>query len=361
MRKVISLVTLLAFFCQSLLAQQLILKSSSAYALGPILMIDSSDHVTGKTGCTSPTVKKISKNFGSATTPSGTWTQLDSTNFPGVYYLTANTTDVGSDGIIIGHFECSGADPWDGVLGQVVEFDPRGTTPTAADVATATLSSDLSGFSTTGTAGKALKDIDTHTDTEIASIKTKTDSLNFTVSGQVDSNVTNWKGSTAPANTGDAFARLGAPAGASVSADVAAVNAKTTNLPASPASTTNISAGTITNLTNAPTAGDLTATMKASVRTAASPAIQKGVAFKWAVQFKSIAGLLVTTGTPTCLRSIDNRNNFLSGTLSASAVTSRGLSEISFATGDVNGDDYVLLTCTLSGATDQYQQFRIQK
>jgi hypothetical protein len=33
--------------------------------------------------------------------------------------------------------------------------------------------------------------------------------------------------------TGDAYARLGAPAGASVSADVAAVNAKTTNLPAS--------------------------------------------------------------------------------------------------------------------------------
>lgn len=35
--------------------------------------------------------------------------------------------------------------------------------------------------------------------------------------------------------TGDAFARLGSPAGASVSADVAAVAAKTTNLPSSPA------------------------------------------------------------------------------------------------------------------------------
>lgn len=34
--------------------------------------------------------------------------------------------------------------------------------------------------------------------------------------------------------TGDNFARLGAPAGASVSADVAAINSKTTNLPASP-------------------------------------------------------------------------------------------------------------------------------
>ncbi len=45
--------------------------------------------------------------------------------------------------------------------------------------------------------------------------------------------VTTYTGNTP--QTGDSFARLGAPAGASVSADVAAVNAKTTNLPASPA------------------------------------------------------------------------------------------------------------------------------
>ena len=51
--------------------------------------------------------------------------------------------------------------------------------------------------------------------------------------------VTHWKESTAPAMSGDAYARLGAPAGASVSADVAAaktvvdaVKAKTDNLPA---------------------------------------------------------------------------------------------------------------------------------
>lgn len=37
--------------------------------------------------------------------------------------------------------------------------------------------------------------------------------------------VEDWKGASAPANTGDAFARLGAPAGASVSVDIAAVKA----------------------------------------------------------------------------------------------------------------------------------------
>lgn len=87
--------------------------------------------------------------------------------------------------------------------------------------------------------------------------------------------VTTWKGSTAPAMTGDAYARLGAPAGASVSADiaaaktaidavddyvdtemaavlaavdteVAAIKSKTDNLPAAPAATGDIpSAATI--------------------------------------------------------------------------------------------------------------------
>lgn len=165
-------------------------------------------------------------------------------------------------------------------------------------------------------------------------------------SAQIGVNVVNWKGSAASAMTGDAYARLGVPAGASVSADIAAVKTQTaaietdtqdlqtqvgtdgagltaigdtrmanldatvssrlapagtlavcttlTNLPAATAdwltaaavkadavtkiqnglaTPTNITAGTITtvtNLTNAPTSGDLTATMKASV-TAAVP------------------------------------------------------------------------------------------
>jgi hypothetical protein len=64
-------------------------------------------------------------------------------------------------------------------------------------------------------------------DTVADGIKAKTDSLTFTVAGVLDANVTDWKGTTAPAMTGDAFARLGAPAGASVSADVAAVKTQT--------------------------------------------------------------------------------------------------------------------------------------
>lgn len=52
-------------------------------------------------------------------------------------------------------------------------------------------------------------------------------------------NVVDWKGSAAPANTGDAFARLGAPVGASISADVAGV----------PAALLDVAAGVETGLT----------------------------------------------------------------------------------------------------------------
>ena len=83
-----------------------------------------------------------------------------------------------------------------------------------------------------------------YVDTEVGAIKAKTDQLTFTVANQADVNVVDWKGSAAPAMTGDAFARLGAPVGASISADLAAVKAvddavkaKTDNLPASPAAT----------------------------------------------------------------------------------------------------------------------------
>lgn len=62
---------------------------------------------------------------------------------------------------------------------------------------------------------------------DTAAIKVQTDKLAFTVANQVDSNVIDWKGAAAPAMTGDAFARLGAPAGASHAADVAAVKSDT--------------------------------------------------------------------------------------------------------------------------------------
>jgi hypothetical protein len=61
----------------------------------------------------------------------------------------------------------------------------------------------------------------------VDAIKAKTDSLTFTVAGDVDCNVQTWKGSAAADMTGDAYARIGAPVNASISQDVAAVKSDT--------------------------------------------------------------------------------------------------------------------------------------
>lgn len=80
--------------------------------------------------------------------------------------------------------------------------------------------------------------------------------------------LTTYSGNTP--QTGDAFAIVKSGG----TGDNAAIKTKTDNLPAAPASTTNITAGTITtttNLTNAPTVGDFTTAMKTSLN-AATPA-----------------------------------------------------------------------------------------
>lgn len=75
--------------------------------------------------------------------------------------------------------------------------------------------------------------------TDTAAVKVQTDKLVFTVANQVDVNVLDWKSATAPAMTGDAFARLGAPTGASLAADIQEIEAETDLLLAGVIVTTN--------------------------------------------------------------------------------------------------------------------------
>jgi hypothetical protein len=62
-------------------------------------------------------------------------------------------------------------------------------------------------------------------DAIVDAIKAKTDSLTFTVANQIDSNIISWKGSAAPAMTGDAYAAI-----ITVDTVVDAIKAKTDNL-----------------------------------------------------------------------------------------------------------------------------------
>lgn len=121
----------------------------------------------------------------------------------------------------------SAGDPWTTALPGSYGEGTAGYIIGSMGAATDPWSIAIPGSYGAGTAGKIIGDnlnapVAT-IDTVVDAIKAKTDSLTFTVAGVVDANATYWKGSAAPAMTGDAYARLGAPAGASVSADIAAV------------------------------------------------------------------------------------------------------------------------------------------
>jgi len=87
----------------------------------PFLMVDSTDHVTGKTGL-SPVVT-ISKNGGAFATPSGAVTEIGN----GVYQLAGNATDADTLGALVLHAEEPGTagatDPFDDLF-LIVAFNP---------------------------------------------------------------------------------------------------------------------------------------------------------------------------------------------------------------------------------------------
>lgn len=95
------------------------IKQSTAVAHIMFLMVNSTDHVTGKTGL-SPTVT-ISKNAGSFATPSGAITEIAH----GWYKLAANATDTNTLGALALHATGTGADPTDMICANIVLYDPQ--------------------------------------------------------------------------------------------------------------------------------------------------------------------------------------------------------------------------------------------
>lgn len=170
----------------------LIKQSATAYPL-LFLMVDSTDHVTGKTGLT-PTVT-ISKAGGAFAAPSGAVTEIAN----GWYKVAGNATDTSTLGPIALHATGTAADPTDRDIWEVVAFDPQDAVALGLSRIDAAVTSRMATYT----------------------------------------QPTGFLAATFPTGT--------------------------------IANTTNITAGTITtttNLTNAPTAGDFTATMKTSIGTA---------------------------------------------------------------------------------------------
>lgn len=94
------------------------LKASQAARPLLFLMVDSTDHVTGKTGL-SPTVT-LSKNGAAFGAPAGAVTELSG----GWYKVAANATDTNTLGPLLLHATATGADPSD-LQFEVVSFDPE--------------------------------------------------------------------------------------------------------------------------------------------------------------------------------------------------------------------------------------------
>lgn len=208
--------------------------------------------------------------------------------------------------------------------------------------------------------------------TDTAAVKVQTDKFVFSVANQVDSNVIDWKGSAAPAMTGDAFARLGVPAGASVSADNAAIKSDTAAI----LNDVGVGAGAIFARLGAPSGASMSADIAAvksdtATVVAALPAnlsllsingsgkvkIQSGVAKNTALNnfefviTDSTNHAPVTGVTVTVERSIDN-GAFAAGTLSAVTEIASGVYSVNFAAADLNGGVITLLaTATGCDAT----------
>ena len=95
----------------------MLLKQSSTAKNLTFLLIDSTDHLSPKTGAT-PTVT-LSKNGAAFAAPSGTVTEIGS----GWYKVAGNATDTNTLGELIVHATATGADVADRVY-TVVAFDP---------------------------------------------------------------------------------------------------------------------------------------------------------------------------------------------------------------------------------------------
>lgn len=167
-----------------------------------VFMTDSADHVTGKTGLTlTITASKDGASFSSITP---TVTDLGS----GWYNLALTTTHTNTVGDFALHVTATGADPTD-VLWEVESNDQFTANPQTGDSfarlgapAGASVSADIAAIEAQtddiGVAGAGLtalasasdlSALTSYVDTEVAAIKAKTDSLTFSVAGQVDANV----------------------------------------------------------------------------------------------------------------------------------------------------------------------------
>lgn len=217
MKKIFVLFLLLMMSCSPAWAM-LYLKQSTAVVVSVGPFCDKTDGVTFENGLAGTGANQLestssgimlSKNGGTMAVRHATATASTYDAY-GMYKVTLDTTDTNTLGTLRLSFGNNDALPvWCDFM--VV----------AANVWDTLCSTDTINANVT-----LINDVATTSVTTVNANQGTTQPLNFTGTGAsayVQGDVVDWKNATAPAMTGDAYARLGAPAGASVSADIAAV------------------------------------------------------------------------------------------------------------------------------------------
>jgi hypothetical protein len=192
-------------------------------------MVSSTDHLAAVTGIT-PTVT-ISKAGGSFASPAGAISEVGN----GFYKIAGNATDNATVGPLVVHATGTGADSFDDVF-TVVAYNPLSATnlglsalPTANPAASGGLPTTDASNGVKVSVGTGTGQINAASGNVPADLQTiKTQALTCAAPVTVLASVGTASASTA--QTGDNFARLGAPAGASHAADIAAVKTDTTKL-----------------------------------------------------------------------------------------------------------------------------------
>ena len=158
------------------------------------------------------------------------------------------------------------------------------------------------------------------------------------------------------AQTGDSYARIGAAgSGLTGLGDVRIANLDAAISSRTKPADTQAAVTTVTNLTNAPTAGDFTATMKTSLNSSTPTvpvSVKKNTALaKFAFVMTDSTNHAPATGkTVVCTRSIDG-GAFGAGTLANVAELSNGVYLVDFLAADLNGN-VVVLRATSAGCDD---------
>jgi hypothetical protein len=201
-------------------------QSTTAHPIA-FFMVLASDHISGATGLT-PTVTLSKDGSGAFAAAVGAVTEIGS----GWYSLAGNATDRNTLGELAIHATAATADPSDEKY-VIVSFDPFDAVRLGLTALPNAAAGANGGLPTGDASGHVTLAAVTHTGATVPTVTTV-------------GTLTTYTGNTP--QTGDAYARLGAPAGVSTAADIAAVKVDTANIGTAGAGLTALGDTRIANL-----------------------------------------------------------------------------------------------------------------